>query len=135
VYTGEYSDEGPDLLLVPRNWEYMIYGDLNDEWLHPPRQRIADHHPLGVFYAAGQNVVTGEVTVDITDVAPTLLYLLDLPIPTGLDGEIVPELYSSEDSAPRPKCIEAVEHNRPNGTEEEADKRIVEERLDDLGYL
>ena len=134
-YAGEYSDDGPNLLVVPRNWEYMIYGDLNDEWLHPPRQRIADHHPLGVFYAAGQSVATGEVTADITDFAPTLLYLLGLPILAGLDGEVVSGIRDSEANTPRPKYIKDAVHDRPDRTDEEAHERTVEERLDDLGYL
>src|SRR5439155_3854255 len=45
------------------------------------------HHPEGMFLAKGPNVQPGAVRGELADVTPTVLALLGVPIPGGLDGD------------------------------------------------
>ena len=68
-----------------------------------PNGRSGNHRPEGFFIAAGGNVprMTGsELRADILDLAPTVLSLLEEPVPAGFDGVPIPELAGT---APRPQ--------------------------------
>ena len=74
----------------------------------------------------------------LIDLAPTLLYLLGLPVPEDMDGKVLTSAFRSDFLAAHPvrarkaSGISGTDH--PSGyTEEESAK--VEERLQALGYL
>lgn len=49
------------------------------------------HDEYGMFIAAGPNIKTGTIpTASITDITPTLLYQFGLPLPSYLDGKVLP---------------------------------------------
>lgn len=131
VYDGPSVANAPDLLIVPTDWQYMIYGDFGNEWINSPSLRIADHDPEGVLIAAGPDINSGPVNANIADIAPTILSLHDLPILEGMDGRWLDELISdSEPPTTVPDDVYLPEQN--DGV---ADSEMVTERLEDLGYL
>jgi hypothetical protein len=76
----------------------------------------------------------------LTDIAPTVLYALGLPIPDDMDGEVLTELFDDSylESCPVRfvKSGSQAPAGSPDGrdyTDEEAEK--VKERLRGLGYL
>jgi arylsulfatase A-like enzyme len=81
----------------------------------------------------------------IVDVAPTLLYSLDLPVPDDLEGRVVSEAFTREFAATRPvrSCRASGEAYPAQDTpvqESEGeltadDQNVVIERLKALGYL
>jgi predicted AlkP superfamily phosphohydrolase/phosphomutase len=131
VYDGPSVANAPDLLIVPTNWQYMIYGDFGDEWINSPSLRIADHDPEGVLITAGPDINSGSVNANIADIAPTILSLHDLPILEGMDGRWLDELVS--DSEPPTTAPDDV--YLPEQSDGVADSEMVTERLEDLGYL
>lgn len=132
VYEGQRVAEGPDLLLIPNDWQYMVYGDFGNEWFHAPQNRNADHDMEGLFMAAGDGIGSGSAHLEAADVAPTLLYLLDLPVLEGIDGEVVSDVLAGG-KTPRPKTIEAV--SLPRLRAKAKSDEDIEQRLEDLGYL
>jgi arylsulfatase A-like enzyme len=72
----------------------------------------------------------------ITDIAPTVLYLLDEPIPDDLNGEVLQTAFTSEWQSThsvikRPFVSITGQQERL----EEGEIAIVEDRLRSLGYL
>jgi predicted AlkP superfamily phosphohydrolase/phosphomutase len=59
---------------------------------------VGDHHPYGIFVAAGQGIRQGAELggASALDVAPTLLHLYDAPIPLDMDGKLLVQLYDPQ---------------------------------------
>jgi predicted AlkP superfamily phosphohydrolase/phosphomutase len=131
LYHGPETETAPDLLVEPTEWAYMLYGDFNDEWIHEPEMRIADHHPEGVFIASGPNVPDASPEVDAVDIAPTLLSVLGKPLIEDMDGSVPPSLGQPESSGD----VLARTELSPNGDGERGVPGDVEEQLQDLGYF
>ncbi len=97
------------------------------------------HSMRGLFLAHGPDFQQGTVidTARIIDLAPTICHLLDLPVPTDMDGRVLEEAY-------RPGVMERkpVRFTDPadSGTGEQhelndQEREQVEERLRNLGYI
>ncbi len=82
----------PDLFV---EWEWAPH--FMDEVVHPNARLVQDpqhyhrssfHRPTGFVAAVGPNIPTdaGSRTIDVRDLAPTFLTLLDVPIPDTMDG-------------------------------------------------
>ncbi|QIO20870.1 alkaline phosphatase family protein [Haloarcula sp. JP-L23] len=127
VYHGGQANAAPDLLLTPRDWSYMCYGDFGDRWIHDPRERIADHHPEGIFIYSGASGET--VDVDAIDVAPIVLALQDVPLPDDLDGRVPSTIAETPTETTALSVFEskAIRKRDPDND--------IEDRLEDLGYM
>jgi predicted AlkP superfamily phosphohydrolase/phosphomutase len=97
------------------------------------------HRPDGIFIASGPAFRNNErITASILDIAPTVLYLMDVPIPTYMDGRVLKEAINPEllrTRTPRTcDCPLTVKTNKTGrySTEEEME---MTRRLSDLGYL
>lgn len=134
-YTGEASsDFNPDLVVeciegysimqkIPSKKRPFAFDLSND----------SNHAINGMFCLAGSNIKKQHTAVaEIVDVFPTILHLLDIPIPDDIDGTIITDAFESyegtryvtSDMSPT-SYIEA-------GTE---DFEKVANRLKDLGYF
>ncbi len=126
LYAGSRSAAAPDLLVEPEDWQYMCYGDFDDAWIHPPRDRFADHTPEGIAIVAGDDVEQTQFAADCTAIAAAVLALVGTPVPKEMDRELLP--------------LVGGDHRLTRG--EEYVSRVgsgdvtkgVEERLRDLGY-
>jgi hypothetical protein len=75
---------------------------------------------------------------EIWDVAPTILYLLDEPIPADMDGKVLTEIFEDDVCARKPPRYEGAAEEMETGSfvsysNEESEQ--VAERLKGLGYL
>ena len=102
-------------------------------------ERTGNHRREGIFLLAGAGARRGVAlpTLDICDVAPTLLYLLDVPVQQDMDGAvaqgaIAPELLAARDvrtdQLAAPAEVAATEMS-------DQDRRAIEGMLEGLGYL
>jgi predicted AlkP superfamily phosphohydrolase/phosphomutase len=154
LYHGPYLDRAPDITLrfaldVDR---YCRGFEVHN---HAARERMAavaamdpptsgGHRPEGMFVANGPNIRSVAVNGRLEDVTPTVLALLDVPIPGDLDGRVLDclkdvrvEVSASPDATstatdPSP-TIEEGRDPATGYTEEE--EEAVRRRLEDLGYL
>ena len=99
----------------------------------------AEHRPEGIFIAMGPAIRSGvRVPCSIYDVAPTALYLRDLPVPSGMDGSLVTDVLEPEhlDANPVRMTPSDVEDGRTKSVElSPEDQKLIEDRLRGLGYI
>ena len=153
LYHGEFLSRAPDIIFTqpPNTCTYMLRRSRTDRDLSGyietlPESEIgvwptSSHTLDGMFFLRGAGVNRGR-WIDgarITDVAPTILYLLGLPIPSDMDGSVIrgaidPLLLEKRapEKIPSDRAEEAESLKRPYTKGEEA---IIRERLRDLGYI
>lgn len=150
VYHGPYLDEAPDLHIF-WNDEALVTGyRYTDAAGHTVtvgtptdvverRNVTGDHRPEGIVLLTGPQVQPGQqiIGAHIADIAPTLLYLMDQPVPSDMEGRVLHEALRPEYVAAHPitytesRAAEGADH--VDFTDEEAAQ--VENRLRGLGYI
>lgn len=90
VYHGKYLDRAPDITL---EWNQNAAPDAASI-AGNTSQFDADHQPEGILIAAGPGIRVGHTIQGATlaDIAPTVLHLLGVPLPAGLDGAPLAEM-------------------------------------------
>ena len=155
VYHGEHMAMAPDLIL---NWwedpNFMVtkshpkFGKDPSVFYPrgpavPGRDITGIHRRDGVLVASGPQLASFDSAerppADLTDVAPTTLALLGLPVPEDMDGQTLEEIVAGEipvDRAPRPSppTDDDGQDTEVEGYGER-DAKIIEQRLSDLGYI
>ncbi len=119
-FSGAYVDQAPDILLVPNDRTRNIYFRSFGKVFRPSSEY--DHRMDGLFAAAGLGITkTGYLPtkLNIVDVAPTVLHLMDLPIPRTIDGRVLTEILD-EHSEPA---------NRSVKYQEDQEKEMVNTRI------
>ncbi|HOO17808.1 MAG TPA: alkaline phosphatase family protein [Phycisphaerae bacterium] len=127
----------PDLLLAPNPGLAVIRkirGGQPVRWCKSARLE-GTHRDEGILALGGANVRHGQRTeASIIDIAPTMLAALGLRVPVDMEGRVIREAFTTdpviEREPPLKKAVEeAVE------VYSDSDRRILEERLTELGYL
>jgi len=86
LYTGEYTDLAPDIILEP-SYGYNLVSKLDSEWLFQrPRQKGMHTKDDAFLFLKGHRVV---IRPQIEDVTTILLHFLEIDIPKDLDGRNV----------------------------------------------
>jgi predicted AlkP superfamily phosphohydrolase/phosphomutase len=122
----------PDLVLVPVDG-YGFSFSLNDA---PPKvSEEGTHRHNGVLLINGDAVKhpTSDFHPDLIDIAPTILHILDLPVPTDMDGRVLEEILAMEAPVRYEEVDNSVAGIGPTYGQTESD--IVVQRLKGLGYL
>lgn len=109
---------------------------------YDPNNPVSGDHRLdGIVVMAGNHVRhgSGESPASILDIAPTVLYLLGLPVGRDMEGRVLEEAIDPEFFARHPPKTVATHEGRTRDRQEaavptDADERI-KERLKSLGYL
>jgi predicted AlkP superfamily phosphohydrolase/phosphomutase len=100
------------------------------------------HRLHGILAMKGGPLRRGEAisTAHITDIAPTLFYLLGIPVPAVMDGKVLLEAFQDEFAAAHPVQYNTASlpaytesHAETAYTAEESEK--IQERLKGLGYI
>ncbi|MBU1699884.1 MAG: alkaline phosphatase family protein [Candidatus Eisenbacteria bacterium] len=108
AFRGPYSDKGPDLTLIPSTgyyvvWEDLIRASLGEAGAETPEEAVGTvsfslsgwHEMEGIYLLQGRDVAKGRQDRfnsrrhNLMDVTPTLLYLLGVEVPEGLDGAVM----------------------------------------------
>jgi len=136
VYSGPRTEYAPDIVLEQAP-DYVIGSSSpRGQPFIPTDPGRVDHTRTGLLVAAGPDVEpdwTPTSTPSITDVTPTLLALLGVPLAESFDGRPMTELLAGE---PSPTWREYDPYEPPSGTEPTADEEAaLEERLRGMGYL
>jgi predicted AlkP superfamily phosphohydrolase/phosphomutase len=148
VYHGPMTERAPDLLLYAKPSHGLRFNGIRPE-LRSGRA-FADfidygftgaHEAAGIYIVAGPGVAPlGEhEPKPIEAVAPTVLSLLGLPVPDGMDAEPMLDLLSPEARAATP--VRYVADTDPAPADEDAtltseeDRTQIEARLRALGYV
>ena len=139
AYKGEHVLSASDLYLEPAPG-YSFNQGFAEKIIMPSTQhgqpRSGDHRQYGIFMLQGPGIKQGlELSAEITDVTPTMLALMGIPLSSDLDGNPLTEAMDPEFVTANPvrRYQEAPYGECPKGEEENEEK--LQERLKDLGYL
>lgn len=143
LYHGPLVETAPDLVVtcapgyqIYAPHEFLINGQVPKQELFLEHPWSGRHEPLGVFVLSGPGVGGGDAgQCEMADVTPTLLALLGIVPPRGLDGRVL-------SAAPRPEApaagpgpglpAGALSPGAPLAPE---DEEAMKARLKSLGYL
>jgi predicted AlkP superfamily phosphohydrolase/phosphomutase len=140
VYPVVLTDNAPDIVFESET-SYRINGELGDTPVFVNCWRwAAENDPPGIFIAYGKDIkaLNKLPNINITDLAPTILHWMDIPVPEDMDGRIMKEIFR-KDSNPdrreikRCKSDDLSESDRGGYNQEE--EKMVRESLKELGYL
>ena len=98
IYTGNKTELAPDLLFEindgSNKWERST--DLSQPLVFKPNlSGIHDRYGIFVAYGPQINKVLVLPTIQIYDIAPTILHMFDAPIHKEVDGRVLKEIFVS----------------------------------------
>jgi predicted AlkP superfamily phosphohydrolase/phosphomutase len=144
LFHGDAIDAVPDLIV-----EFEDYAWLGKAPLHEPSSEVwgeirvgpggcapyvGSHRHEGIVALSGPSCRGGvALTASIEDICPTIIELLDAPMPPDLDGRPLTEALRRAPERRAPVAAVAARHTQIEYTEAASDE--VAGRLRDLGYL
>jgi predicted AlkP superfamily phosphohydrolase/phosphomutase len=143
IYYGPYLEQAPDIIFTLKDWEYGTapnYEFASNRIFSAPLDNIsANHRSSGMLIAWGSEILSGAqlAGAHIMDVAPTILHLMGLPIPSDQDGKVLTSIFKSGSSADR-REITRSDVSPEQGTISslsKADEQLISDRLEALGYV
>jgi predicted AlkP superfamily phosphohydrolase/phosphomutase len=143
VYSGEYLDNAPDIVLLPMPGYFINEGLGQEVIAFAPGdhvERSGNHHPDGMVMLSGQQIRRG-VEIDgaeIIDITPTILHLMGLPVQTYMDGRVLTAALMPDyiERFPVAYATAPLKKPVPAAFEYSEQERLsIEERLKDLGYM
>jgi predicted AlkP superfamily phosphohydrolase/phosphomutase len=157
VYSGPCTGEAPDIVVkwaLHQGYSYafkLSSKSRNRAWIekvdpHQPENlqyfsaKSGTHRDYGIFLAQGPAISAGATPRDahMTDLAPTILHLLGVPVPEDMDGRVLAEILTETFQTPVQRTsgtgpVAATAENKDGYTAEDEEK--VSERLKALGYV
>lgn len=142
IYSGPYVEEAADIVFLPRDMRYKALGTLDftsSRFSFPVYGNSGDHRMNGIFLGAG-NVFRRGARLDgpsLVDIAPTVLYLLGLPVPRQMDGRVLTEAIKEEHLIEYPVDYSDAELlGRAGGSAlTSQDSEDIKRRLEGIGYI
>jgi len=146
LYHGERLELAPDIILVTQDC-YKAGTGVDELISEVPLEVISKkgmagvHRMDGIVLAQGPHVRRGEKieNANIIDIAPTVLYALNMPIPSDMDGKPLEIMFEqshvdqTEASYTDERHVDVVTDDEYGYTEEEEES--VRLKLEALGYL
>ena len=101
LFSGNYLDGAPDILIVPKNYQYYLDGDKRTSHLCIGSAKDdypinANFDPNGIFFISGPTIKSGKNITDasIYDLIPTILYIMGLQENDNLDGKVLSQIFN-----------------------------------------
>lgn len=137
VAYGPYAHRSPDLHVVMDGYQTIAFPLFATDSRIVTRQIRGDsgcHRLHGIFIASGAEIRKGQTVENahIMDLAPTILHLMELPVPADMDGRVLIEALTSSRPVDRKSSPVGDDAEVGLSAKETAE---VEERLRALGYL
>jgi predicted AlkP superfamily phosphohydrolase/phosphomutase len=150
IYDGPFAHLAPDLTVVPADWRYRtigLYDFTTNKVITEAFGPTGDHRMEGIFIGHGPAFRSGAELQgsSLLDIAPTVLHLLGVPVPSDMDGRVLEEILDSSylvDEADQARGEDA--ERRAAGSREhiamvvpytDEEDLAIQQRLSDLGYL
>jgi predicted AlkP superfamily phosphohydrolase/phosphomutase len=107
IYQGPHAAEAPDLVLETARTVCAVEGVGPSSLFSPDaaaNERTGNHARDGLLALCGDGIRTGLelCSVPVDDLAPTVLYLMGLPIDPSMDGRVLTEALDAERLARQP---------------------------------
>jgi predicted AlkP superfamily phosphohydrolase/phosphomutase len=145
LFQGRYLADAPDLLMIMRGLTYItrmgyeFAGRRGELFREPYTDETGGHRLEGILIAAGPDIQQGHLSEQsILDVPPTLLQLMDCPIPGYMDSRPLSSIFTESFLTRQPPVFVETEiqtRREVEGSWGAAAEADVAERLKQLGYL
>ena len=107
VMSGQFLDRAPDILFTLHDGYCPTYysDGPNSEYIGDDKggykggtANTGIHRPEGIFMSYGPDVRTCALGAAATvwDIAPTILHMLNLPVPSYMDGAVMKEIFNDK---------------------------------------
>jgi predicted AlkP superfamily phosphohydrolase/phosphomutase len=98
IYGETYAGSRPDLAVLPsENYQIQYPQTMKTKEIFndPPKpgSHTTEADRKGIFLATGGGATCSNVTMDITDYAPTMISLLNLPVPEAMTGRARDDIF------------------------------------------
>jgi hypothetical protein len=131
------------MFFLPREPTLAVFGDFefsSNRIVEPASQAISAQHRMeGIFIAKGRDIREGFEAegMHVTDIAPLVLYLMDLPIPDSLDGGLPQNILTQQAVEARQPTFCKLEDlvGGHEGGRRSMQDESVKKRLKGLGYI
>lgn len=139
VYKGAKSKMAPDLIVSELNDGYELNFSQRPapEVFERSEWRSGAHHPEGLLVARGPNIKAGKRfdRAVLEDLCPTVLFMMNGPIPQDVDGRVLKEILTLPESEMPVVKTCAPEAETAAETLSAEEQEMVFERLKALGYF
>jgi predicted AlkP superfamily phosphohydrolase/phosphomutase len=144
IFSGPYIDFAPDLTLVMRGISYNtrqgyeFSAKAGKIFSDPVTFESGSHRPQGILFASGPPVRQGGLKegAQLVDLAPTILALMGIPVPEGMDGRILEDWVNvAPITSNKLSPVNPVVNRPPEAEFTDAEEQEMLRRLKDLGYL
>ena len=123
----------PDIVLIPVEG-YVVGAGLAEPFLPESGER-GDHRQNGILLMHGPGIKNEGLYFhpELIDLAPTILHILGLPVPSDMDGRVLQEILSEF----RPVRFEEIDNSQSLETQDctKEETELIEQRLRGLGYV
>jgi len=142
IYTGDNNEAAPDIFFLPADMSYKALGTMDfisNRFIQKSFGHSGDHRMEGILALCGPHFQkTGFVEqAEIMDLAPTILYLLGLPIPEDMDGRVLSDVFVEDFTRDNPKRTDSSHRKREEEGENLSDSELseIKKNLKALGYM
>jgi len=139
IFSGPYAQEGPDIQIIAKpTYEIFPWTTIADSVFTPNIERTGTHTAQGLYILGGTGVSPGlKENATVVDIAPTILYILGVPVPSVMDGRVMKQAFSEEFLAKHSIERKVIGESERRETDElsEDEQALVEGRLRAMGYL
>jgi len=139
LYHGEYLKNAADIIILPRTLRvepFAAFDFSSSKVFEKVFGTSGTHRTSGaIFYLFGSGIKENHLIngIEITDLAPTILSLLGMPIPEDIDGKVLKDAYVNKSFF---SFIKEKHSSKSKEPETEKDNREeVMNRLRSLGYI
>jgi predicted AlkP superfamily phosphohydrolase/phosphomutase len=140
IYHGPFLDEAPDLVPLSETMGCYFYPFLDREGIITEAEsfRTGNHRIDGILIVNGPTIKKKQRInrINLLDIAPTILYVMGVPLLRDMDGFVAQEIFEPQFLAEHPvqelKVRERsmTDRNLPTG-----DEIQIAKKLEDLGYF
>ncbi|MBD3230639.1 MAG: hypothetical protein GF329_20840 [Candidatus Lokiarchaeota archaeon] len=132
IYSGKYLGYAPDIIIEADSQESMFVRQIN--WKGKIfERRILNKNHSGNHRREGIFIVTGEKIkkdldigkISILDIAPTILHIFDLPLPSDMDGRILNEIFLE-------KAVNNRKKSKIKKSDNNIEKMIIKRKIENL---
>ena len=142
LYTGIYVDRIPDIVFSFKDDRYMSFGMhefASNRIIEPSLWFSGSHKSNGILMMKGEGVKQKKEISrrGIADLAPTILYLLGLEVPSDMEGRVIEEAFEKDYIEKHP-----VKYGNPTSPPADSpfeytkdDMKKIKQKLEDIGYI
>ena len=141
IYTGPHASMAPDITAIP-DYPFKAFPDYefgSNKLVVDAVGWSGTHSMDGIFVAIGPSIAKGSAPLGarLIDIAPTVLYLMGLPIPEDIDGRVLTEVIKRNVLEQRSPRLGAASSRIREETYSyaPADEEELKKTLKGLGYL